>query len=385
MVLFLAPGLELLWEPVVPWIGREVLGIEREIPTAPTGSGDRTFDWVQLLCVWVLALLGAAGWSFVSRRDAIDERLHAGLRIGLRYVLALTMLGYGFHKVFPLQFQEPGAWRLVQTYGESSPMGLLWTFMGHSPAYTMFTGFAELVGGLLLLSRRTTTLGALVVMGVMANVVMLNLCYDVPVKLHSMHWLAIAVLLVIPDARRLADVLVLHRPTRPVPLRRPFASPRRRRMWLAAKSVVIALMLGSAIVPSWMTWREVQAGEHEPDVYAVDTFTKDGVTLPPLVTDPVRWHRVVISPWGFSATLMDGSKLRYRLARGEDGSTLVLTQMTGEPAGELVETIVDDARTRLVGTLDGARLELDLVRIRRDDFLLTTRGFHWVSEAPFNR
>jgi hypothetical protein len=40
------------------------------------------------------------------------------------------MLVYGFIKVFPTQFHLPGPGRLVQPYGDSSPMALLWTFMG---------------------------------------------------------------------------------------------------------------------------------------------------------------------------------------------------------------------------------------------------------------
>jgi hypothetical protein len=321
----------------------------------------------------------------VSRRGRYDERLWAGLRVALRYVLALTMLGYGFHKVFPLQFQVPGPFRLLSTYGDSSPMGLLWTFMGTSPAYTMFTGFAEVLGGVLLLSRRTTTLGALVVIGVMSNVVMLNFCYDVPVKIHSTHWLLIAVLLAAPDFRRLADVFVFHRPTAPRSLRPPFSTARRRKIWLVAKSIVVALMLGSTIVPNYTMWREMQAGELEPDVYEVERFRRDGVELAPLLTDPVRWRRLSIAPWGLSAMLMDGSKLRYRLERGEDGVTLTLYQGTGEPAGTLVETIVDAEHTRLEGTVEGAALELELLRIHDTGFLLTTRGFHWVNDVPFNR
>jgi hypothetical protein len=65
-------------------------------------------------------------------------------------------------------------------------MGLLWTFMGASAAYTIFTGLGELVGGLLLTTRRTALAGALVSAAVMTHVAVLNFCYDVPVKLFSM-------------------------------------------------------------------------------------------------------------------------------------------------------------------------------------------------------
>lgn len=57
-------------------------------------------------------------------------------------------------------------------------MGLLWNFIGASAAYTIFTGVAEVLGGLLLVARRTALLGALVCIGVMSNVVLLNFSYD---------------------------------------------------------------------------------------------------------------------------------------------------------------------------------------------------------------
>src|SRR5437899_11151387 len=104
-----------------------------------------------------------------------------------------------------MQFPPPALDRLVQPFGDASPMGLAWTFVGASPAYEIFTGTGELLGGLLLTMQRTTLLGALVAAGVMAHVVALNFCYDVPVKLFSSHLLALALWLMIPDARRLFD------------------------------------------------------------------------------------------------------------------------------------------------------------------------------------
>ena len=71
-------------------------------------------------------------------------------------------------------------------------MGLLWTFMGASESYTIFSGISEMAGGLLVTARRTTLLGALVCIGVLGNIVMLNFSYDVPVKLLSCHLFAMA-------------------------------------------------------------------------------------------------------------------------------------------------------------------------------------------------
>jgi hypothetical protein len=76
------------------------------------------------------------------------------------------MIGYGAAKVISSQFPPPTLDRLMQPYGDSSPMGLLWTFMGASEPYTMFVGFAEMISGILLFPRKTSTLGALMSVGV---------------------------------------------------------------------------------------------------------------------------------------------------------------------------------------------------------------------------
>ncbi|MDQ6758242.1 MAG: DoxX family protein, partial [Acidobacteriota bacterium] len=136
----------------------------------PTGSGDTTLDYIQVFCFIVVAAIGALVWSVLDRRRRHYRTLYAWLRLLVRFTLAFTLLDYGFAKIFPLQFGPPMLGRLTQSYGESSPMGLLWTFMGASAAYTKFTGLAEAGAGFLLLFRRTTVLGALASAAVMLNV-----------------------------------------------------------------------------------------------------------------------------------------------------------------------------------------------------------------------
>src|SRR4030095_7927752 len=79
----------------------------------------------------------------------------------VRCLLAATLLSYGWSKLIPLQFGFIGPDSMVVTYGESSPMGLLWRFMAASAVYQMFSGLAELSAGVLLLVRRTMLPGAI--------------------------------------------------------------------------------------------------------------------------------------------------------------------------------------------------------------------------------
>ena len=78
------------WDRVVPWVGKHVLGIHREIQTVFNGSGDRAYDYVWLACTVFLAFVGTLIWSAASRRREY-RTLQDWLRVYVRYVLAATM------------------------------------------------------------------------------------------------------------------------------------------------------------------------------------------------------------------------------------------------------------------------------------------------------
>ncbi|TMQ20684.1 MAG: DoxX family membrane protein [Deltaproteobacteria bacterium] len=197
------------------WLAETVLGLPAP-PSEFNASGDRTFDYVQLLLIAILAVLGAVVWTLADRRRRAYPGLAAGLLVVLRYFLAHAMLVYGFLKIMRLQFPELDPYRFDEPIGELSPMGLLWTFMASSKPYTIIAGVSEAIGGVLLLWRRTATLGALVVIPVMTNVVLLNYCYDVPVKLYSTGLLILAIVIASPSLRRLLGA-ALGRATPEVP------------------------------------------------------------------------------------------------------------------------------------------------------------------------
>jgi hypothetical protein len=125
------------------------------------------------------------------------------------------MLFYGVAKVIPTQMPEPPLQALLRPYGELSPASVLWLQVGSSHPYEMMLGSVEVLGGLLLFLPRTATLGALVGVASMAQVFMLNMTYDVPVKLLSFHLLLIGIVLLAPQMRRRANILVLQRPSEP--------------------------------------------------------------------------------------------------------------------------------------------------------------------------
>jgi hypothetical protein len=199
---------------VVHWMANRWFGIEGElVPTIGNGSGDTTHAYLSILAFFCFAFAGAVLWSLVDWRKtdyAIPRDL---LRSYLRFALALSMLGYGLAKVSIEfnQFPVVGPYQLDKTWGASSPMNVLWAFMGSSRPYTIFAGLGEVAAALLLIWRRTTVLGAMIAFGVMVNVMMLNYCYDVPVKIYSTHLVMMSSMIILPEAPRLLSVFLLNR------------------------------------------------------------------------------------------------------------------------------------------------------------------------------
>ncbi len=94
-------------------------------------------------------------------------------------------------------------------------MGVLWTSVGASPAYEIFTGGAELFAGFLLIFPRTATLGALIAMADMMQVFVLNMTYDVPVKLLSFHLIVMSLLFLAPNILQLFNFFFQERTSGP--------------------------------------------------------------------------------------------------------------------------------------------------------------------------
>jgi uncharacterized membrane protein YphA (DoxX/SURF4 family) len=376
------------WHVAIPWIGKHVLRLATDITIFSNGSGDTTYDYVSALVRGALAVLVTAAWIAIERRPPSSAKVHDALRVVLRYAIAAWMLSYGFAKVFKSQFPFPGPERLLEPYGESSPMGLLWTFMGYSLPYNVFTGGAEVVGGVLLFFRRTTTLGALIVSAVMVNVVMLNFCYDVPVKLFSSHLLLMAGILVIPDLRRLAGVLVFNRSTRAVSLAPPFRGP-----WLdRARAIVKPVFVGWILV-SYAKEHVERAHERNDastapalqGTWEVDAMTRDGVDVPAVFAEKGRWHTITVGRRWLSIRMIDGPALRYQLKDEPEKKVVQLTDsLEGKAPATVTYTRPDADHLTIDVRLSGVPFTARLHRVAPEP-LLVNRGFHWIQEYPFNR
>jgi hypothetical protein len=374
------------------WIGKHVLDVE--VVIQPTGSGDTMRAYVGCLCAAGIALGLALGWTLagivVRRRKTswnADPVLHATVRILVRFYLFQVILGYGLAKVFPLQFMQPSSSKLAQQVGDMSPMGLLWTFMGFSTAYQMFTGAIEVLGAILLTTRRTTLLGALITTVAMTQIFALNMCFDVPVKLYSFHFLMMAIFLALPDMPRLVSVLVLGRGAEARPFLPPWGSVRIGRLALGVRTVVVVLVLYATFHENYQRWQKTYGGPPPPlfGRWEVASMQVDDKAADK--SDPATWTAIDIN--NRSLFRIFGTKpphLAYQVIWNAAENKLSLKKFsTPDWSADFNYALPAPDRLELHGAMNGKRMEVTLKSVPIKQYELMNRGFHWIQELPYNR
>ncbi|MGA3200878.1 MAG: hypothetical protein ABSF12_00120 [Bryobacteraceae bacterium] len=370
--------LEVPWRALCPWVAVRIFHLQGAVTKYhPTGSGDTTLDYILVFCFATIAVFATLIWSVLDRRRSNYRTLYAWLRLLVRFTLAFTLLAYGFAKVYPLQFSPPFLWKLTETYGESSPMGILWTFMGASVAYTKFCGLAEVLGGGLLLFRRTATVGALVAMADMSNVVMLNFAYDVPVKLYSSNLLLMSLFLLIPDVSALTRFFFLDEPSRLQGVWVPkFERRHLRTAAITLQAVVICSVLYNNIWGGY-TYLKSNSRKNAPlyGIWNADSFT-----------GPIGWRQLTIHiPRFLVVRDAGGERVNFSSTYDESKHTLKLSSPQSKQEGEFTYSQPDPQHLTLRGNLNGNPVVADFHRFDDSRLLLTSRGFHWINEDPFNR
>ena len=365
-----------------------------EAAWAPTGSGDTALDWVLTGLFVALALCATMVWSLLDRRRRQYQTLLAWLVFALRLTLATAMLIYGFAKLFPLQMPPPLLITLAEPVGQMSPMALLWTMIGSSAHYEMICGSAEIACGVLLLVRRTALAGAMLTVFVATNIVLYNFFFDVPVKIFSLHLLLGALFCVLPNARALFRFFWLHVPSAPASVWVPPTERKAfRRATIAVEAGFLVLVIGQQLWGDMQGYHHVYgfAGTHSPMQGAWTIQDADaGQDAQPLFK-------------GMQKIFIDramGENMFLAVAEGAGDRRMGMPvtvdpakhqiQVPGPPDAHLFAFAMNGndqiqlTGLRRNGSPGGAALLLQRIPLPRQ-WPLLTRGFHLVSQSPYQR
>lgn len=379
--IFTAP----LWEPIVHWIGTSIFKIDYSFSSNGRGSGDTTYSYLLLFLFFCLAIIGSAIWSFMDQKRNSYNQLQYGFLVGLRCVIILFMVTYGIIKIFHLQMPELSNADLIKTLGEKSPMGLAWTFMGFSKTYSIFAGLSEVIAGVLLISRRTQTYGAMATIAVMVNVFMMNLCFDIPVKIFSFHLMLMGVLLLMVDFKRVFGVMIMNRNIGDYVIY-PQLKKGDKNVLIICKWALLFLTVSFFVFTSYPRYKKLYLSPKTAlfGVWKVTDFQKNGIKEVSYTGLKKSWKYIAIDRSAYaSIKRMDDTQSYYKF----DVDTLKNTIAFGDYSSKKQDTLTYqriDSMLTISGVMNADSVFIELKQKPSDNFLLKSRGFHWINERPLN-
>ena len=281
---------------------------------------------------------------------------------------------------------------LNEPVGNMSPMTFLWALIGMNPGYEIICGAAEVIGGVLILFRRTALVGALLSAFVMANVLLYNMFFDVPVKLFAGNLLLALLFITLPDVQPLFRFFWLHQPAAPVGVWVPPAS---RRQFRIATRVVELIFVATFLI--WMPignyiglrgyWKELRVPNALLGAWKVDTAHTSGLESPEheaitdlYVDDSVRaFSRSTGGALWRTNMKPDPAKHTMRIGIYVNDPVLYALQMPDNDHAVLTAIPPEDKKSDAAKKFKPSTVVLTRVPVPAH-YPLLDRGFHWVNE-----
>jgi hypothetical protein len=338
----------------------------------------------------MISAIASVAWSLSDRKSRNYEKLYQWLRLYLRYFLAAYLFGYGFVKVFPSQFQAISASRLSSLVGDQSPMLLAWNFMGYSTVMMRINGMAEVTAGLLLLFRHTTTIGAILSASVFSFVVIMDFCFNVPVRLFASHLLIISVFLMLEDRRKLANVFFLNRQANATAYLPLITNAVWRKVFFAVQATLAISILCSGILSAVKAEKEYGWNINSRvvplyGIYNTTYFIKNHDTIPPIETDSLCWKQLVIDGGNWEQfgriEFCSGRKLLYNVHADTVKKIITLQSQDDTTQSYRLHYSIRNKKDLLIKGLYGKdSIEALMKEYDLNNYLLHREKFEWIKE-----
>jgi len=370
---------------LVNWLSGTLLRIPNTLSNSPHTSTDTTFNYLVVLFTLCIASIGSVIWMFIDKKSKNYHKANEILFIVLRYYLGITWIAYATVKVIHYQFPELTPITLSHTYGNSLPRELAWNFMGYSAGFNYFMGISEYIVGILLFFRRTYTLGNLIAIGALINIMAFNYYFDDNVKLLSTMLMIMSLFLLSKDIRPLIDFLFKGK-TASIEITRFYSLDTKEKATLfnALKyGLIIFVILFDLHTFSARAKQLGYMGKKPPlyGAYDVKTFILNKDTLKPLATDTIRWNRLLVSlPGKGAVTRMNNEMQYFVISIDSTKKTVQLIAKNDEANKYMFSYELNDNMLSMQGKHRNDLIQMLLKRIDLDSLPLLKHKFHWVTE-----
>lgn len=381
----------MLW--LVTVCNNSLLHVKDKLNTEGFGSGDTSYAWAEFYTIIIFSFVLALVWTFFDKKRQATGFSGYWLRNLVRYNLVLVAFNYGIIKLFALQMPFPGLSQLATPLGDFLPMRLCWMYMGYSVPYQTFTGVMEIIVGMMLLYRRTIPLGLVVGLGVFLNVFVLNLSYDIPVKLYSMEIAIGCLFLLALDSKRYLDFFLFNKVTSShICYDFHFRKRWQKIARILLKTGFIIAFVGLGFYQAWDWYKETHNIEKQiikQGMYTIKTFKKNNKIMPVAVNDSIAWKDFIFEREKVGSINTADTLFRNRYGRGyfiyeiNKSQQTIAFKKTATDSTKLFimkYKIVDDKTIQLQGIVRKDTVYYQLIKSNRR-FPLAERQFHWISEA----
>lgn len=273
-----------------------------------TVFGNPLLGYANWIITLAISIAGGLIWTFVAKKSGKEPKdyntLYYWLRVVVRYRAGIGIIGFGFTKLLPTQLPYPSLGILNTNFGDLTAQKIYWLSIGIVPWYEIFAGVIEVLAGSLLFFRRTTTLGAILLFGALADIVYVNFAYDGGVHVYSSYFVLLAAFLLVNDIPNIYRLFVQERYTVPLHYYPSFHLPWQKYARLTLKSATILIFLVVLFYLQLVNFlydpykQPAVAGvKNLRGNYEVAEFKINNQPIPYSPLDTIRWQEATFENW----------------------------------------------------------------------------------------
>ncbi len=365
-----------VFEPVNQWWIQSVFQMKSGTSTI---LSDTTGLYVHLINLSIISLLGTILWWLITKWQQ-NKLVWQWFHISISYYLALTLLIYGFNKVFKFQFFFPEPNTLFTPLGQLTPDILYWSTIGTSYQYSLFSGLIEVVPAILLLFRKTRLLGGIIALMVIINIVMINFGFDISVKVYSLFLFLLAILIISPHIKPIINFLFKGIPSVQNTYNPTINSKSKLLFYSIGKPLIIGLIFLEVLLPYFESQNFNDDLSERPYLYGAYTVKSIKNERPVQLSQNIK-HFFIHRKQYFILQYSDDQFESFRLEYGNDFTNLKLTDSEDRSFIWTVKEQSGSDQIILEGLFRDGQIKLTAKRIKLEQLPVSGNNFHWTIDS----